>query len=99
MNHDPTTKIPPSTVSFIVKVWLEERPGERRKAVWRGHITRVPTGQRVYVQKLAQITDFIAACLVEMGVEPGFFSRLRRWWGSRAGRAADRSAANEKGVK
>jgi hypothetical protein len=42
---------------FIVKVWKEtDPPGS---AFWRGHITHIPSNNRVYIQHLADIDTFI----------------------------------------
>lgn len=46
-------------LSFIVRIWLEEAAEDPEQAVWRGQITSVPDGQRRYVQRLDEITDFI----------------------------------------
>jgi hypothetical protein len=48
------------TQSFVVRLWLEERAEPAGRAVWRGHVTHVPSGRRRYVQYLSEITDFIA---------------------------------------
>lgn len=57
--------------SFIVKIWLEP-PGDETKATkWRGHVTHVPSGRRVYITDLDEIRKFIAFYLVEMDADPG----------------------------
>jgi len=61
------------THSFIVRIWLEEDDRTR----WRGHITHVPSGDRQYVERLADIVDFIAP-YVE-GMKLGKVSRFKRW--------------------
>lgn len=65
------------THSFVVRIWLEEDD----RATWRGHITHVPSGDRQYVERLADIVDFIA--LYVDGMKPGRTSRFRRWWSAR----------------
>jgi hypothetical protein len=67
------------THPFIVKVWLEETVEEAGRAVWRGHVTHVPSGERRYVKDLDDITAFIAPYLEEMGVKLGLFWRIKRW--------------------
>ena len=54
--------------SFIIRVWLEETAEEAHQAKWRGHITHVPSGQRHYLETLAEISPFIAPYLQAMGV-------------------------------
>lgn len=61
--------------SFIVRVWLEETAEETGRAVWRGSITHVPSGQRKYLQELGEIIAFIRVYLRGMGVEED-----RRWY-------------------
>lgn len=68
-----------NTQPFVVKVWLEETIEETGRAVWRGHITHVPSGTRRYVQDLEEITAFIAAYLQDMGVEFGLWWRITQW--------------------
>jgi hypothetical protein len=53
---------------FIVRIWLEETPEEAGQAVWRGHITHVPSGTRRYLKSLEDITAFIVSYLEGMGV-------------------------------
>jgi hypothetical protein len=65
--------------SFIVKVWVEDSAEEAGKAVWHGHITHVPGGERRYLKNLSEIEDFIAPHLEAMGVRLGTRWRVRRW--------------------
>ncbi len=55
--------------SFIIKIWLEEVADEADQAVWRGHITHVPSGERRYVKTLEDIATFIVPYLEAMGVK------------------------------
>ncbi|GAB4191645.1 MAG: hypothetical protein OHK0022_05490 [Roseiflexaceae bacterium] len=70
----------PKTHSFIVKVWLDEI-GDDRRAVWRGHITHVPTGSRRSFDRLATIVGVIAPYLAALGVQVGLGDRLCAWVG------------------
>lgn len=65
--------------SFILKLWLETSPEETRRR-WRGYITHVPSGERRYVQTLAQVNDFVESYLDELGVTPNFRRRVRLRW-------------------
>ncbi len=67
------------THSFIIKVWLEEVKASGDGAVWRGHITHVPSGERRYVQSLADIDQFIIQYLHSLGVRIRPPSRLGRF--------------------
>ena len=60
-----------NTHSFIVKVWLEEPAEGGHRAIWRGHITHVPSGQRRYIQALEEISAFIGAYLRDLGADLG----------------------------
>ena len=51
------------THSFIVKVWLEYPPAPANSAVWRGHITHIPSQRRQSLNDLKQITDFMTPIL------------------------------------
>lgn len=72
--------------SFIVKLWLESVAEDARRAVWHGHITHVPGGDRRYFRDLGEIRRFIEPYLAAAeGVEPD--GRVRRWlrrWRARA---------------
>ncbi|GAC1382632.1 MAG: hypothetical protein NVS4B7_17740 [Ktedonobacteraceae bacterium] len=72
-------QVEPDTQSFIVKVWIEDSAGKDGPGVWHGHITHVPGHERRYLKNLAEIQDFIAPHLEEMGVKLGRNWRLRNW--------------------
>ena len=55
--------------SFIIKIWLEEVAEEAGQAIWRGHITHVPSGERRYIRHLDDIRVFILPYLLAMGVK------------------------------
>jgi hypothetical protein len=65
------------THSFIVRIWLEQDDEVR----WRGHITHVPGEERRYVERLSDITDFIAPYVEGMQHDRG--GRFRKWWAAR----------------
>lgn len=68
-----------TTQSFIVKVWVEDSAEEGGQGVWHGHITQVPSGKRRYLKNLAEIQDFIAPHLEDMGVKLGKRWRIMFW--------------------
>ncbi|MBL8166372.1 MAG: hypothetical protein JNJ61_30585 [Anaerolineae bacterium] len=70
---------PLDTTSFVVKVWLEQPAEAGSAAVWRGHITHVPSGTRRYVKNLSEVTDFIVPYLKEMGVDFRLIPQIRRY--------------------
>ncbi len=68
-----------TTYPFIVKIWLEETPAETGRAIWRGYITFVPSGEKRYLNDLDDITAFIMPYLERMGVRPGLGWQVRQW--------------------
>jgi len=76
---DGVSMDPPETISFVIKIWLEETAEEAQGAVWRGHITHVPSGERRYLRDLDDITAFVASYLDGMGVKFGVRWRVRQW--------------------
>jgi hypothetical protein len=68
-----------NTHSFIIKIWREEISVETSHAVWRGHITHVPGGERRYLKSLDDIPTFITAYIEEMGVKLTLRWRIKRW--------------------
>ncbi len=70
----------PTAQSFIVKVWVEESAEGTSHGVWHGHITHIPSGKRHYLKNLAEIRDFIAPHLEEMGVKLDTGWRIARWF-------------------
>lgn len=71
--------IPESKVhSFVVKVWLEPNSDEPANIDWHGYITHVPGGERRYLKKLSDVSDFIGIYLKEMGVAPSAQLRVKR---------------------
>jgi hypothetical protein len=69
-----------NTHPFIVKIWLEETVEEAGRAVWRGHITHVPSGERRYIEDLSAIIDFVQPYLEELGIRPGLRRQARSWF-------------------
>ncbi len=52
------------TQSFIIRIWVEDE----RDALWRGHITHVPSGDKQPIQDFQDISTFISLYLNKMGV-------------------------------
>jgi hypothetical protein len=68
-----------NTHSFVVRIWLEETVQEAGRALWHGHVTHVPGGERQYLLNLEEIVRFIEPYLEEMGVGAAISRRVRRW--------------------
>lgn len=54
-----------TTLSFIVRLWLEEAADEAGQPVWRGHVTHVATGQRHHFSDPERIAEIIRPYLAE----------------------------------
>ena len=57
------------TLSFVIKIWLEEEASATNSARWRGHITHVPSGQRNYFERLEALISVIRPFLENLGVQ------------------------------
>src|SRR5262245_1921250 len=64
------------THSFIIKIWAEERAEGSGRVLWRGHITHVPSGVRVYLRSLADVPAVIGRYVDRLGVRVGVATRL-----------------------
>jgi hypothetical protein len=64
--------------SFIIKLSFQAGD-ETGRVIWHGYITHVPGGERRYLTKLSDITDFITGYLDSIGVERESNSRINRW--------------------
>jgi hypothetical protein len=58
----------PSTVTFVVRIWLEDPPAPGSGPVWRATITDAVGGRQQTVDRLQQLVDFFAEHLAAMGV-------------------------------
>lgn len=79
VNNTGTPQCETASHPFIVRIWLEETAEEAGEVIWRGHITHVPSGERLYLTRLEDITAFIAPYLDQMGVKLGLFWRVGKW--------------------
>jgi hypothetical protein len=68
-----------NTQSFVIKIWLEETVEESGRALWRGHITHIPSGERSFIKDLREISSFISPYLEALGVKPSLRQKVRRW--------------------
>jgi len=49
--------------SFIVRIWREEPTSNADEGIWRGHITPIAQGERVYFKDLDEIPQCITNLL------------------------------------
>ncbi|HQY94925.1 hypothetical protein [Caldilinea sp.] len=61
--------------SFIVRIWLEESATERTHPTWRGSLTHVISGRRVYFGDLKSLPSlmrpYLEAMLAELKLPEG----------------------------
>ena len=65
--------------SFIIKLWLESDSNKNEENGWRGFITHVPSGDRRYIKRLSDITDFVQEYLDDTRGQTNSKSRARNW--------------------
>jgi hypothetical protein len=65
--------------SLIVKFWREDGPPETHRPAWHGHITHVPSGERVYARDPNEIPTLVASQMKKYGVRLALCWRLRIW--------------------
>lgn len=58
------------TEAFIVRIWVEPRELPHAPPLWRGVVEHVYSGERRYIRSLQDVVEFIAAYLVELGIDP-----------------------------
>jgi hypothetical protein len=49
--------------SFIIRIWTEELDSPEYLPIWRGHVTRIPDGERRYFKNINEVPDLIIAYL------------------------------------
>ena len=67
---------PPHIRSFVVKVWAEEAENPLCDDSWRGYVTHVESGKRLYLRSLTQLPRFIAPHVVDIGGRLDLRTRL-----------------------
>ncbi len=68
------------TQVFIIRIWLEHRQVKGRKAVLRGMIEHVPSGEQHYLKRLTEIPKLIASVFKKEGLNYYQQSRLAPWF-------------------
>jgi hypothetical protein len=70
----PTSQ--PGPQSLVVKIWVEETGGSAQATVWRGSVTHVETGERVYVRDMTHLFQVIVPFVEKIGGPLRFRTRL-----------------------
>lgn len=70
---------PPQTHSFVVKVWEKEGRVSQGRVPWRGSITHVGTGKRLYLENLREVSGFLAPYVRDLGGSLDLRTRLCLW--------------------
>lgn len=71
--------IEPHTHSFIIKIWLIDHDTGVKEQNWRGYLTHVASGQRIYFTTLFEMASLLVPYLKEMGIKLPFWWRAYRW--------------------
>ena len=74
-----------NTHVFVIKLWAEDVDHESGNAIWRGHITHVPSQQRKSLESLFDIPAFILLCAKDVRFQSLRSGRLRQWFARRLG--------------
>ncbi len=56
------------TLSFVIRIWIEDADRGLGGAAWRGHITHVPSGDRKHIAHLDDIVQVVGSHLASRGV-------------------------------
>lgn len=80
----------PQADSFVVKIWEKKVEDAAHDASWRGSIAHVESGDRFYLESLADVPCFLAPYVVEAGGELELRTRLYLWITSPRGVLKDR---------
>lgn len=64
-------------LSFIVRLWRDADPADPAPAPWRGDVTSVSDGERVYASGADQLPAALASQMARHGVRLGWLWRLR----------------------
>jgi hypothetical protein len=58
-----------ASAPFIIRIWVEEDAQESGMVVWRGSITHVASGKRIYFNSIDKMNAVIISYLREWGVD------------------------------
>ena len=78
-NDEPMAFIEPNTHSFILKLWLDDQASNPHKAIWRGHITHIASGERHHFDSFRDIVALLAPYLEQMDIKLSLFWRVYLW--------------------
>jgi hypothetical protein len=62
--------------SIVVRLWLEEPEPAHERAIWRGRVTHVPSGEECTVDSLAGIAYVCAIRLLAVNALLRWYERL-----------------------
>lgn len=71
--------IEPSIHSFVVKIWLEESAQESGRALWRGRIVHVASGNNRFFKSMEELVIFIRSYLGTIDRKGGWRLRIANW--------------------
>ena len=76
--HARDEYVEPKTVSFVVKITMDDGAGQPDEIAWHGRVTHVPSGDGRYIKSLAELAAFIAIYLERLGAQVRPATRFRR---------------------
>ena len=73
---------PPPAHSFVIKIWAKRVEDASEDAAWRGSITHVESGERLYLDRLLEVLGVLAPYVREVGGTLDRRTRLCLWMAS-----------------
>lgn len=77
--HRSTDPRHTSIHSLIVKIWRKGDASTLPLPTWHGHVTHVPSGERVYAHDPNELPTIVAAQLRKLGIRLAACWRLKLW--------------------
>ena len=65
------------TRSFIVKLWQDGDASRSPSPCWRGQVTSVKSGERLYANKPDEVPTLLAHPIGRSGIRLGWYWRIR----------------------
>ena len=65
------------TLSFIVKLRQDSDASRPQSSAWRGQVTIVPSGERLYASRIDELPTLLACQIKQSGIRLGWIWRLR----------------------
>ena len=73
----PCNEVSIKTRSFIVKLWRDSDASSSPSPGWRGQVTSVTSGERLYANKPDEVPTLLAFQIGKSGIRLGWYWRIR----------------------